>query len=212
MPNTQRFIDFEKRLNELRENLLPANFSATGEYSDKEIDHARGYRLLAHAEIESYLEDISKDTIQKAISEWKRNKKPCLTMISFIAAYHSSWLPNNDLNDAEILEIAKSRRNYQSIEKVIENASRQFLQKIKDNHGIKENNFYTLISPTGIDTESIDPDLIPNLNSYGSLRGEVAHSTRSTTRTINPQDEINQINCILNGLKDLDNKIKNIEI
>ena len=38
--------------------MLPEKFSPTGDYSDRQLDRARGFRLLAHAEIEAFLEDI----------------------------------------------------------------------------------------------------------------------------------------------------------
>ena len=64
---------------------------------------------------------------------------------------------------------------------VIDLAQNQFLQRIKDNHGIKENNFYVLVLPTGIDPSELDATWIANLNNFGSLRGEVAHQSKKAT-------------------------------
>lgn len=72
MAPSKRFIELKGRLVELRQNLLPVKFSATGDYTDIQMDHARGYRLLAHAEIESYLEDVSREQLQ-TLSENGRN-------------------------------------------------------------------------------------------------------------------------------------------
>lgn len=209
MINSDRFKILEARLNELRSHMLPKIFSETGDYSEKELDSARGYKLLAHAEIESFIEDISKEKVLTAISEWKNNKKPSLTLISFLASYHSSWNIDDEANNEDIIKISKGRIKKESIAKIIDLAHTQYVKKVNDNHGIREKNFLTMILPIGIDEDTVDTILISNLDSFGKMRGEIAHKSRcSLTATTNPQDELNAVTNILNGLRDLDNKIK----
>jgi hypothetical protein len=208
MALSERFRELESRLSELRKNLLPAEFSPTGQYSDKEQDCARGYRLLAHAEIESYLEDISRETVTEAIRLWKKERKPSRTLISFLASYHSSWNVNDQISNEEIIQIAKSRINAkESIDKVIVLAQKQYLQRLKDNHGIKENNLFTLIVPAGVDVSELDSTWLTDLNNFGGLRGNVAHNSKLATGEINPKDELSSINSLLLGLKQLDKKM-----
>jgi hypothetical protein len=207
MPVSDRFKELRSRVSELRKHMLPEKFPNTGDYTDQELDSARGYRLLVHAEFESYLEDISKDVVTKAISKWKNNKTPSTTLIAFLALYHSSWNVNDEVTNNEIIEIAKSRKNKDSVEKVIELAQSQFTQKIKDNHGIREKNFKTLILPTGIDLCDLDGTWLANLDSFGGLRGEVAHTAKRATSRINPEDEYNRVELLLVGLEQLNHKI-----
>lgn len=205
MALSERFKELESRLSELRKNLLPAEFSPTGQYTDKEQDCARGYRLLAHAEIESYLEDISRETVTEAIRLWKKERKPSRSLISFLASYHSSWNVSDQISNEEIIQIAKSRINAkESISKVIDLAQTQYLQRLKDNHGVKENNLFTLIIPTGVDVSELDSTWLTNLNNFGSLRGNAAHNSKLATDEINPKDEFSRINSLLVGLKQLD--------
>ncbi|MDD5461114.1 MAG: HEPN domain-containing protein [Methylococcales bacterium] len=192
--------------------MLPSTFSPTGNYKDRELDRARGYRLLVHAEIESYLEDISKDTVTKAISKWKNNKTPSSLLIAFLASYHSSWSVNNEMTKNEIIDIAKSRNNIKdSVEEVINLAQTQFIKRVKANNGIKEKNFKTLILPIGIDLCDLDATWITNLDNFGGLRGEVAHNTKRATSQINPQDEYILVKSLLAGLEQLDRKISSIQ-
>src|SRR5690554_4327391 len=109
MPVSTRFKEMRTRLKELRRHLLPAKFSPTGEYSDRQLDRARGYRLLVHAEIESYLEDVAREVATKAIQEWSNNKKPSTILLSFLASYHSGWDTNDERTNDEIIKLAKSR-------------------------------------------------------------------------------------------------------
>ena len=211
MAPSKRFIELKGRLVELRQNLLPVKFSATGDYTDLQMDHARGYRLLAHAEIESYLEDVSRETVTNAIREWKKSGISSKPLIAFLAAYHSSWSTSDQISNEQIIQIAKSRVNIkESVNKVIDLAQNQFLQRIKDNHGIKENNFYVLVLPTGIDPSELDATWIANLNNFGSLRGEVAHQSKKATSAINPKDEFELVEKILAGIEELDERLASL--
>lgn len=205
---SNRFKELRSRLRELRLHLLPANFSPTGDYTDRQQDRARGYRLLVHAEIESYLEDVSRETVTQAIRDWKTSNKPSNIIVSFLAAYHSSWSVTEEIKNEEIIQIAKSRKNAKdSVVEVIDLAQKQFTQKLKDNHGIKDKNFKTLILPTGIDIGSLDQTWLTNIDSFGTKRGEVAHNAKRTQGTINPKDEFESVQALLNGIEDLDKKI-----
>ena len=212
MPVSTRFEEFKNRLEELRANMLPAEFSPTGEYSDADLDKARGYRLLVHAEIESYLEDISRSTVTKAIQKWKRDKKPSTLLIAFLASYHSSWSVNDEKSNEEIIQISKSRVNIKnSVDEVINLAQKQFITKVRENHGVKENNFKTLIIPTGIDIDDLDATWLTNLTNFGSSRGEIAHKTKRATGEINPKDEYLTVQNLLEGLEALDNQLRIID-
>ncbi|MCH8542142.1 MAG: hypothetical protein LAT61_01105 [Alcanivorax sp.] len=205
---SNRFEELKSRLGELRLHLLPVNFSPTGDYTDKQQDRARGYRLLVHAEIESYLEDVSRETVTQAIHDWKKSNKPSNIIVSFLAAYHSSWSVTEEIKNEEIIQIAKSRKSARdSVVEVIDLAQKQFTQKLKGNHGIKEKNFKTLIIPTGIDIGSLDQTWLTNIDSFGTKRGEVAHKAKRTQGTINPKDEFESVQALLNGIEDLDKKI-----
>tara|TARA_Y100000815_G_scaffold271473_1_gene298118 strand:- start:1252 stop:1842 length:591 start_codon:yes stop_codon:yes gene_type:complete len=188
--------------------MLPVNFSPTGDYTDRQQDRARGYRLLVHAEIESYLEDVSREAVTQAIRDWKVNKKPSSIIISFLASYHSSWSVTEEIKNEELIQIAKSRKNAKdSVVEVIDVAQRQFTQKLKDNHGIKDKNFKTLILPTGIDIGSLDQTWLTNIDSFGTKRGEVAHKAKRAQGTINPKDEFESVQTLLDGIEDLDRRI-----
>ena len=64
-----------------------------------------------------------------------------------------------------------------------------------------------LIIPTGIDSSALDPSWIANLNSFGSKRGEIAHTSKKPSDAINPQDELRVVRNLIAGLKELDERI-----
>jgi hypothetical protein len=208
MGTSTRFKELRSRLSELRRHLLPAKFSPTGTYSDYILDRARGYRLLAHAEIESYLEDVSRAVVTDAIRSWKKHRKSSSLLISFLACYHSSWSVDDTTHQEEIIRIAKSRNRLKdSVDEIIDLAQTQFIQIIQNNNGIKQKNFKSLVLPTGVDVDKLDQTWLTNLDEFGKLRGDIAHNAKKATGQINPADEYGRIRALLGGLQELDKQI-----
>lgn len=65
-----RYKQLRARVAELKKHLLPNRFSPTGDYTDRQMDRARGYRILVHAEIESYIEDSVNEIIDLAQTQF----------------------------------------------------------------------------------------------------------------------------------------------
>lgn len=208
MANTSRYRQLVRRVAELRRHMLPAKFTSTGIYSDRVQDRARGYRLLVHAELEAYLEDMAKSVVTAQISKWKRHRTPSNLLFAFIACYHSGWIEYDEKSQVRLIEMARSRRKIaEKIEEIVDLAQQQFIQRLKENHGVREKNLRTLILPTGIDLSELDPTWITDLDDFGRKRGDLAHLSKSTTGAINPQDEYNRIKALLRGMKELDDKL-----
>jgi hypothetical protein len=159
--------------------------------------------------MESYLEDIARTVVSAAVREWPQQGKH-KTKVAFLASYHSGWSVSAEATDLEILEIARSRPKKDSINGVVDIAFKQFLKRVSDNHGIREKNLATLVMPTGIDIDELDPVWVTNLDSFGKLRGDIAHNSKSTTNLINPKDEFILIGELMEGLEVLDRKLLEI--
>ncbi|MFO7578984.1 MAG: HEPN domain-containing protein [Nitrosomonas halophila] len=203
-----RFREMQARLTELRHHMLPAKFSSTGDYNDRQLDRTRGYRVLVHAEIESYLEDIAREAVTLAIQEWKSNRKPSTILLAFLAAYHSGWNTNDERENEDIVRLAKARsRVKDSINEAIDVAQKQYITSVRDNHGVKEKNFKRLIIPLGIEIDELDGTWLTNLDNFGASRGDTAHKTKRATGQINPEDEYKTVKRLVKGLKELDEKI-----
>lgn len=212
MRASKEFRLVERRISELRKNLLPKRFSKLGNYSDQALDQARAYKLLVHAEIEFFIEGLATKTIISALKEWKVYRKTKISLFSLIASYHSSWNVNGDAaNNEQIIQLAKSRKNIkENIDEVIDLAQNQFSALIKDNHGIRENNLKTLLLPIGVDFSEIDNTWIADLDSFAKERGAIAHSSKALIGSINPQDEYKKVQSILAGLRKLDLKVQKL--
>src|SRR4051794_17081320 len=70
-----RYRALEAELRVLRAHLLPNPFSPTGLYPDPVYTRTIAYRVLAHAEFESYLEDRVQDLFLTAVASWQNYNK-----------------------------------------------------------------------------------------------------------------------------------------
>jgi len=189
--------------------MLPRVFSPTGDYSERQKDHARGYRLLAHAEIESYIEDVAKEVILKALGDWKRSQKPSRTIVSFISCYHSSWNPYDADAQEEVHKLALNRKCIaDSAKEILDAASVQYAEQLKKNHGVRTSNLQRILVPAGVDLSALDQTWLTNLDNFGELRGKTAHNAAAkVTEAIDPKTEYDRVKNLLEGLTQLDKKL-----
>jgi hypothetical protein len=205
MPQSKRFRILKKRLAEIRKNFLPREFSATASYTAKQIDLARGYRLLSHAEIEAFIEDIASTVIRSKVQRWEANRKPSNLLVAFLACYHAGWSESSD--DPGAMPEASRKKVKNDAAEVVRLAFTQYMQKVRENHGVKDSNIKRLILPTGVALTDLDQAWLANLNSFGELRGIVAHTSVSTQQTLDPQNELQTVNSLIVGLSQLDELI-----
>jgi len=187
---------------ELRSTLITktviSNFtSKTSQY------RLRAYRLLSHAEIESYIENIIlyKVSIEKVKLQQAKQISNC---IACIMAYNKTEFPNISSHLAEI-----SNRN-----DIIFRTSAiiyTFESQVKRNNGIKEENIIPLLVPLGIDYQSLSQTLLNTMSSFGQNRGSTAHNSSKVQHLINPNDEISMVNQIIQDLQLVDNLVVSIK-
>src|SRR6185312_3872597 len=85
MPQSRRYRLLASRLEQLRRTMLPRRFSPKGDYSAAQLDRTRGYRLLAHAEVEAFIEDKASELVSRAFNAWRSDSKPRHTITTLLA-------------------------------------------------------------------------------------------------------------------------------
>jgi hypothetical protein len=167
--------------------MLPRAFSPTGSYSELQLDRTRGYRLLVHAEIEAFLEERASEVVTSAFDSWRADLKPRHTVISLLAC------------------LRPSDKSFTSLTEAVGFSFGRFNKAIKDNNGIKQENLQKFLPPVGVDWAAIDGTWLSTLNSFGTARGEVAHTSIRVHQPIDPKGEYETVKVrILPGLRDLD--------
>jgi hypothetical protein len=144
----------------------PVGFSA-------DLDKLAAFRLLFHAEVETFLEEKAKEALLKLESDistgrWHHNNPHLLSLYLVVG----KCIPErDDLVDADL------RAHFSQ---VITTAR----TKIKENNGIRAQSFAFLSVAAGKTMDDLDATLSAMLHSYGKDRGEVAHGSAARSRTL----------------------------
>lgn len=64
---------------------------------------------------------------------------------------------------------------------------------LKKNNGVKSENLLNLLKPLGITGSQLDNIWLQTMNTYGDVRGGLAHNTRRAVQPIDPQTEQNLV-------------------
>ncbi|MCU6701231.1 HEPN domain-containing protein [Muriventricola aceti] len=194
--HTDKYIGLQSRLRKLQKVYLPRTFSPTGSYSDSVFEKVRAYKVLAHAEMEYYFEEVALEIAQKAYRKWSSSNKASTPLLSLVAYYDGQFPSPPDMhggNNATKDINWRVNTSYTSYNRQVRSS----------NHGIKEKNILSIFLPIGIKISEIDEDMLIALDNFGSERGLIAHSTRASTLTT-PDDALSSVNNIMTYIDTFD--------
>ncbi|WP_414550567.1 hypothetical protein [Anabaena sp. CCY 0017] len=194
MPKSVRFRTLNKELTRLKKQFLP-KISPIGLYSERQLSRTLAYRVLAHAEIESYLEDRAWEVTLNAKQVWDNGGKTCLTLISLVA-FSGQMMEIPPLTLTPPTTNRNNSLDKIKISKKIDLAIKSFKKVLDNNHGVKEANILALLLPIGIDSDDLDPACLATMNTFGKERGIVAHTSATSYRTIQPPDPANELSMV----------------
>ncbi|MFF3332284.1 HEPN domain-containing protein [Streptomyces sp. NPDC002888] len=197
---SSRFEELERRIGELRQNFLPQDFDPTGDYEDLVYEQTRAFRVLAHAEFESFIEDRVIDVIDQAVAGWKVSGSIAISLLAVVAYRESAPAIPESLSEA-----AARPSKYPALAARIE-AARADMHRYarKQNHGIKEKNLLRLLLPIGLQETDIDSGWLSATETWATARGDAAHKGAKMQVKPDPQNELKTVNVVLDGFRDLD--------
>jgi hypothetical protein len=192
------------RLAELRQHLLPAEFDPTQAYSDRQLDRVFGYRLLAHAEFESCIEDLVRETVTTAWKGWVADGRPRTCLMALVAYYEGDLgRPPETFTPQQ-----KSKKMLIHLAERVDKARNHHInQVVRNNHGITESDLLALLLPVGVLESDINKTWLATINSFGSQRGDTAHQTGRAQQKPDPQNELRTVREIATGLEQLDRRL-----
>jgi hypothetical protein len=206
MSLSSKFISLEHELEKLRMHLLPAEFEQIEICDERTQIQTLAYLVLAHAEIEAYLEDRAWETALNSYQVWREQGKANRILLSIIAFSGCHLEP-----PPKTLTPQKGSKKWKEekldLDRKLQKAINAFHHVIRENHGLKEINILALLLPIGIQCEVLDSTWIATMNTFGEKRGQVAHTSGLSYRTQQPPDpktEFDRISQILEGLKTID--------
>jgi hypothetical protein len=211
MPESDKFITLKTQLDRLKDEFLP-EISPTGSYSESQLSRTAAYRVLAHAEIEYYLEERAWTKVIDAKKAWETGKttRTLICLLGFSDLTMDK--PPDTLKKPSNVKQDNHDKRLEITEK-INSAIKSFKKIIDNNHGVKEKNILALLLPIGIDSDDLDPAWLADMNTFGEKRGLVAHTSATSYMTIqtpDPANELNTVTQIKNELLRIDELINNL--
>jgi hypothetical protein len=150
---------------------------------------------LAHAEIESFLEDRCLEAVNHAHDLWVNENRITSVLIALLAFREQSLgsIPHElDPTGPSSLRVR------------LWEAKNDYGLRLRHNHGIKERNVLAMLMPIGVREVDFDAIWVGEMNSFGTARGEVAHQTVTTLKNMDPLTEWQTVGRLLGGLKGID--------
>lgn len=175
------------------ERLLPP-LRPTGDYAAAEFDQVRAFQLLAHAEIESFVEDRAIAVIDRALDKWRldgRARKPVVALLAFTEEKLG--------RPPETIPPSKRELNDR-----VERAKSAFSRVVHSNNGIKERDLLSILLPVGVLEVDIDETWLASMSSFGEVRGTTAHKAIRVQTPPDPATERARIKEVMEGLATLD--------
>jgi len=171
--------------------------SPTGTYTDLQYDQTRAYQLLVHAEVEACLEDLAGGTANSAVTDWLNDGRPRSCIAHLLLHEDHDQLPNNWANMTIQDRVAKARDRY--------------LTSLTKNHGLKERNLFRILLPLGVHERDLSPTWLATMNSFGTARGETAHSAKNVQTPPDPVAERQRVKQILHDLISVDTLLVSLQ-
>ena len=208
---SKRFRTLEQELKKLRKYFLPRQFDPQGNYSERQVSLATAYLVLAHAEIESYLEDRVVEIATNSLKIWKNNNQTTITLVSLFAFSGLNLeKPPDSLIVNQQPQILEEKLK---LDKKLSKVFGSFRKSVKNNHGIREKNILLLLLPIGVSSDDLDQVWLQEMNDFGAKRGEFAHQSASNYKTRQPPDpknELEMVNRLLQGLIHIDRLLNDL--
>ncbi len=199
---SKRFRDLERESKRLRRELLPDTFDPLGAYPQRVQIRTRAFLLLAHAAVESHLEEEAKRIARKSQNVWIE-KRRITRPLAFLLA--SSMKPFG------IPTSTGERTPERLIEKAVVQAFEKYFKSIKNNNGLKEQNVMTLFGPIGVESSMFGSMLLPGLESFGEARGTHAHLGAAVVNHLDPQTEHDRFFFLIRELEAFDIALREYE-
>ncbi|MET3577053.1 hypothetical protein ABID19_000068 [Mesorhizobium robiniae] len=197
------------RVRELKRMLLPSKFDPTGSYKDplRVTTRALSFRVLTHAEVETYFEDRVLEVAATALDAWETNKFVSVVTFHLIGfGGRSTDRPPETLHAIEQNKL-KEWPSKTSIDDRFSKCVSEFHKRIKfENHGVKERNIMEMFVPIGFYMGRCDPIFLQTMNNFGEARGAVAHTSGKghVQKAVDPKDEYTTLQKIIASLETID--------
>jgi hypothetical protein len=202
---TPEFSRLSDAIEELQTGFMGFNSRQDGAYTLAERMQCQAFVVFSHAEMESYLEKISRRILDEAIVRWKSSFIPDRVIATLIA-----YRGGRDI----VIPLDPIKPNKQAnLKEIVASAHAKHLEAISKNHGIKRMNVAELFCPLGVLADDFEEVLLIQLSNAGERRGDIVHQPVkvSLPKLRDPfSDEFNDIKNLIEEIGRFDEKLLNL--
>ncbi len=182
----------DERILQLKQSLETARTEMLPNLEEANSWHIKGYILLVHAEFESFIEDIGVYIADLALSLWIESSKSTIAL-SYLIMFFTPEKVQGDF----LTRLHKCHKNYKN--------------NVKGNNGIKSDHVFKLLGKLGLALDLVDVTLDGDLDSFGTKRGEIAHSNSGQiTTSLNASDIVTSVENMSKGLSKIGNEVNRV--
>ena len=197
---SEQYEELKVRLGVLVEEFVDFRIPLDRDPTPLEKDKIAAFKLLAHAEFETFLEGRIQFAISRSVEIWDNRKAVTRCLFNLVIRWYP-WFEKDKNPNILPRSIGQARL-------LIECCVRKAHEEITSNHGIKQEAFKRLAYSGGLLTDELEGTLLAALESYGKTRGDVAHVAVGRVRTMNdPGVEAEDANTLLQLLEQFDGNI-----
>lgn len=165
-----------------------------------ELDMIASFKLLAHAEFETFIEARIRETVKGGLEAWKADKRITRALFGLLLR----WYPYFEKDKNQFA----SPQSAASISDLVEQLARNAEREIDENNGIKKEAFSRLCHSVGIILDDLSPLFLAALENYGKNCGDIAHNAVGKVRTLNdPSVEAKDARQIVEFLDQFDQQL-----
>lgn len=188
-----RFADYRRRIAVLQRRLPRQR--ALGDYAPIDFDRVRAFRLLAHAEMESCIEDLARNALIESMKRYRVDGKPRKPLVAVVAYFARGSLPKSH------------GEAHEDFESLVNRAVQSYVAALKSSNGVREKDLLGVLLPVGLTDRDLDPVWLAEMDSFGQGRGDVAHQSFATQRQPDPARERDVVIRLTAGIRDVDRKL-----
>ena len=174
-----------------------------GAYTNQELLKCQAFIVFCHAEIQVYLETVSRRIMTEAKERWTSNAVYVRVIAALIAFRRQERVT--------VPQDPKRPSGITDINEIIQRAFVSQTNSIAGNNGIKRANVAELLAPLGILPNDLEEPLLIQLDQIGSNRGDMVHkSSRVSLRNIRDPftDEQTGIYNLITEIQKFDEKLQ----
>jgi hypothetical protein len=153
---------------------------------------------LAHAEIESCLEDIATAAVRNAYAAFLNDGIPRTPLLAVVAFCATGTMPRR----------AGARR--EDFKGCLGRAITTFHQQVARSNGIREHNIAQILLPAGLCEADLDPLWMTSMYNFGQRRGDTAHKSLGAQTPPDPLTERQDVRFLATGLGVIDARLSRI--